>query len=331
MSSPYLISLIFVLVLSACGRAKSTAENSQTSNTTELTPKAPAQPETASAAAPDERTSELPYTERKRLSYAGYVVTVERKPVKVEEFNAENEVAVLKKDGRIIKAFDAVRHPLGAFTRLALVPIVGDRYKQLVIEQTGPREWAYWVLALKPRRRVVFTNIDYPVDHELGAEDLDGDRVPELVLTLNTFWFFDGLCGACSPRFAIAFKYDQRRGDFRPANHILKGFCDTDDQVRKAEETIKLWRDENPDLVSNPIKASELYSRVLVHALPLLYCGKENLGWSFFDRLYNLPDREVRKSRIKRTLGSDRVYRVIQNDLKRIRRQASLHRTQLSG
>lgn len=331
MISTYLVFLSFVLVLSACSRAHSTAENSHTSNTTESTPKAPAQPEAISAPVPDERTSELPYTERKRLSYAGYVVTVERKPVKVEGFNAENEVAVLKKDGKIIKAFDAVRHPLGAFTRLALVPILGDRHKQLVIEQTGPREWAYWVVALKPRPRVVFTNLDYPVDHELGAEDLDGDRVRELVLTLSTFWFFDGLCGACSPRFAIAFKYDQKRRDFRPANHILKGFCDTDDQVRKAEETIKLWRNENPDLVSNPIKASELYSRVLVHALPLIYCGRENLGWSFFDRLYNLPDREVRKSTIKGTLRRDRVYRVIQNDLKRNRRQASLHRARLSG
>ena len=331
MRSPYLVFLSFVLVLSACGRGHSPAENSQISNTTEITPNAPAQPETNSAPTPDERTSELPYTEHKRLSYAGYVVTVERKPVKVEEFNTENEVAVLKKDGRIIRAFDVIRHPLGAFTRLALVPILGDRSKQLVIEQTGPREWAYWVLALKPRLRVVFTNIDYPVDHELGTEDLDGDGRRELLMTLNTFWFFDGLCGACSPRFAIAFKYDKKRGDFRPANHILKGFCDSPRKLAEAEQAIKLWQTKNSDFVSNPIKASDLYSKVLLHALPLLYCGNENRGWSFFDRLYNLPDREVRKSRIKRTLGSDRVYRVIQNDLKRTRRQASLHRAQLSG
>lgn len=188
-----------------------------------------------------------------------------------------------------------------------------------------------WVVALKPRFRVVFSNTEYPVDHELGAEDLDGDGVPELLLTLNTFGFFDGLCGACSPRFAIAFKYDKKRSGFRPANHILKGSWDTADQLTQAEQTIKLWQSENPDLISNPVKASELYSRLLIHALPLLYCGSEDLGWSFFDRLYNLPDGEVRKARIKRTLRRDRVYRVIQNDLERTRREASLHRARLSG
>ncbi|HLF84271.1 MAG TPA: hypothetical protein VI837_08865 [Blastocatellia bacterium] len=274
------------------------------------------------------RTSEIPYTKDK-LSYAGYSITVERKRVKVEEYNAENEVAVLKKNGRTIRAFDAVRHPLGAFTRIALAPVLGDGYLQLVVEQTGPRSWAYWVTALKPHFRIVFTN-DYPVDHELRVEDRDGDGIPELLMTLNTFWFFDGLCGACSPRFDIAFKYDKKRGDFRPANHILKALCDTDGRLAEAEQTIKLWQSGNPDIISNPVRASELYSRVLIHALPLLYCGKESLGWSFFDRLYNLPDREVRKSRIKRTLRRDRVYRAIQNDLKRTRREASLHRARLS-
>jgi len=331
MTSPYLVCLSFVLLLSACGRGHSTAPTSETSTPAQSTPQPPAERESNSTPAPEVSTSEIPYTKDKRLSYAGYLITVERKRVKVEEFNAENEVAVLKKNGRIIGAFDAVRHPLGAFTRLALAPVLGDQYKQLVIEQTGPRAWACWVVALKPTFRVVFKSTEYPVDHELGAEDLDGDGVRELLMTLNTFWFFDGLCGACSPRFDIAFKYDQTRGGFRPANHILNGLCDTADQLAQAEQTIKLWQSENPDLISNPVKASELYSRVLVHALPLLYCGSENLGWSFFDRLYNLPDREVRKSRIKRTLRRDRVYRVIQNDLKRTSRQASLHRVRMSG
>jgi len=225
----WLVSLLLAMLLSACGRGHSTAPASEPSTPAQSTPQAPAERGSNSTPAPEVRTSEIPYTKDKRLSYAGYLITVERKRVKVEEFNAENEVAVLKKNGRIIGAFDAVRHPLGAFTCLALATVLGDQYKQLMIEQTGPREWTSWVVALKPTFRVVFKSTEYPVDHELGAEDLDGDGVPELLLTLNTFWFFDGLCGACSPRFAIAFKYDKKRGSFRPANHILRGFCDTAD------------------------------------------------------------------------------------------------------
>ena len=155
--------------------------------------------------------------------------------------------------------------------------------------------------------------------------------VSELFMALHTFWFFDGLCGACSPNFDIAFKYDTKRGIFRPANHVVKGSCDTADELIQAEQRIRVWQSENPDLISNPIKASDLYSKVLIHSLPMIYCGNEKLGWSFFDRLYNLPDREVRKSRIKRTLRRDRVYRVIQFDLKQIRREASLHRVRVYG
>jgi hypothetical protein len=186
-------------------------------------------------------------------------------------------------------------------------------------------------VALKPRFRVIFNSTDYDVGHELEADDVDGDGTSELFMALHTFWFFDGLCGACSPNFAIAFKYDRKRGIFRPANHVVKGSCDTADELIQAEQKIKVWQSENPDLISNPIKASDLYSKVLIHSLPLIYCGSEDLGWSFFDRLYNLPDREVRKSTIKSTLRRDRVYRVIQIDLKRTSREASLHRARLSG
>jgi hypothetical protein len=126
------------------------------------------------------------------------------------------------------------------------------------------------------------------------------------------------------------FRYDKRRGVWRPANHLLRGFCKTPTELIQEEQKIKTWQSENSDYISNPIKAFELYSQVLRHSLPLIYCGREDLGWSFFDRLYNLPDREIRKSTIREKLRSDRVYRVIQFDIKG-RRNASMHRARMSG
>jgi len=326
-----LVSLSFVLLISACSRGRSTAPISEPSTPDQSTLQAPASGGATSASAPEEKTSEIPYTKDRRLSYGGYLIMIERRLVNVEGFVADVERAVLKKKGRIIAVFDRVRDPHGASIALALAPVVGDRHRQLVVEQTGPRQWAYWVVALKPRFRVIFNSADYGVGHELEANDVDGDGTSELFMTLHTFWFFDGLCGACSPNFAIAFKYDQRRGVFRPANHTVKGLCYTADELIQAEQKIRVWQGDNPDFISTPIKTSELYSKVLIYALPMIYCGREDLGWSFFDRLYNLPDRAVRKSRIKRTLRRDRVYRAIQNDLERTRREASLHRARVSG
>jgi len=325
MRSPYLVSLGIVLLLSGCGQNPPQAPVAETSTPAASTPQVPAQPETTSSAAPESKEFEIPYTKH-RLSYAGYVITIKPKQVRVEEDIAESEVAVLKKNGKVIREFDAVRHPLGGYTQIALVSVLGDGNKQLIVEQSGPGDGVSWVVALKPHFQILFTNSAYPLDAaEMGVKDLDGDGTLELLLGLTTFEFLDGLCRACSPRFAIAFKYDKRRASFRPANHLVKGLCDTADELAKAEQMIKLWQSENSDLNSNPVKAMELYSKVLIHALPLVYCGSESIGWSFFDRLYNLPDREVRKSRIKRTLGRDRVYREIQNNLSRTRRQASLH------
>jgi hypothetical protein len=312
------------LLLSGCGQRPSQSPVAETSTPAPSTPQVSAEPESTSSAAPEPKEFEIPYT-KNRLSFAGYVITIKPKQVRGEDYIAENEVAVLKKNGKVIREFDAVRHPLGGYTKLALVSVLGNRTKQLIVEQTGPREWAYWVVALKPHFRVVFTNTDYPLDHEPEIKDLDSDGLPELLMTLNTFWFFDGLCGACSPRFAVALKYDKRRRSFRPANHLMKGLCDTPEELAQAEQKIRSWQSENPDINSNQSKAMDLYSKVLEHALPLIYCGKEDLGWSFFDRLYNLPDREIRKSTIKGTLKHDRVYREIQNDLRRIRRKTSLH------
>ena len=321
------VLLSFALLFPAWSRRDSPAPIFETSTPAKST-QAPAEGALISAA--DGGALVIPYTKKRRLSYAGYLITIEHKRVNVEGFSPDNEVAVVKKNGRILGVFDAVRNPLGAFTRLALVSLLGDREKQLVIEQTGPREWAHWIVALKPRFHVVFDNLHYPVDHELGIEDRDGDGVPEVLTTLSTFWFFDGLCGACSPRFTIAFKYDRQRSVFWPANHLVKGLCDSRDELIEAERKIKAWQRKNPDYGSDPIKASDLYSKVLIHSLPLIYCGNGSLGWSFFDRLYNLPDRAVRKLRIKRALRSDRVFRLIQNDLTRTRRDASLYRARLS-
>lgn len=330
MKHRWLVSFSTILLLFACSPGRPAPLRSEDATPVQST-QAPAGSASTSPSAAGPKASEIQYTKDKRLSYAGYEITIDRRLVNVDGYKAENETAVVKKKGRIIRVFDVVRHPLGAEARLGLAPALGDGHSQLVIEQTGLREWAYWVIALEPRFRIIFDSTLYPVDQELRVEDIDGDGVGELVMSLNTFWFFDGLCSSCSPRFAIAFKYDKIRGAFRPANHVLKGFCDSREELIQAEQKLKVWESENPDFISKPIKASELYTRVLTHSLPLTYCGSEKLGWSFFDRLYTLPDREVRKSRIKRMLRHDRVYRAIQFDLRRIRRAPSVHRARMSG
>ena len=179
-----LVFLNIVLLLSACGREPSKGPAPEVSTATQSTLQPPAESTSKPSPAAELTSSEIPYTKDK-LSYAGYSITVEHRTVRVEEFSADNEIAVVKKNGHTIGVYDAVRHPLGAFTKLALVPVLGDRYTQLVIEQTGPREWAYWVIALKPSFRVVFSNMYYPVDHEINLEDLDADGIQSKLLSFT--------------------------------------------------------------------------------------------------------------------------------------------------
>jgi hypothetical protein len=185
MRRQYLAGLSLLLLLFPCCRGQSRAPTPEPTDSAALTPQSAPKPGSNSNPTPERFTFEIPYTKDK-LSYSGYQITIERKRVRVEEFTAENQVAVLKKNGRVIRTFNALRHPLGAFTRMALTPVLGGDDKQLIVEQTGPRDWAYWVVNLKPQFRVVFTNTVYPVGHELGLDDLDGDGIKELLMGKRT-------------------------------------------------------------------------------------------------------------------------------------------------
>ena len=112
MRSPYLVSLGIFLLLSGCGQNPAQAPVAETSSPAPSPPQVPAQPESTSSAVPEPKEFEIPYT-KSSLSYAGYVIAIKTKKVRVEEFTAENEVAVLKKNDKVIREFDAVRHPLG--------------------------------------------------------------------------------------------------------------------------------------------------------------------------------------------------------------------------
>jgi hypothetical protein len=234
-----------------------------------------------------EPSPEIVYETRNLLRYGGYNIRKLSKTVRLREVGWQGltnvEYAVIKKNDSVIAKFDVLRHPLGTSARIGLFSFLGGSRKQLVIEQTLPRAWAYWIVDLAPPLRVVYDSTKYNLGHELSPEDIDGDGTYEFWQSLFTFWFFDRLCGACSPRIGIIFKYDPKTKKYLPANHlfqqrVLEGIKEDIARVEQVNKTTDFTTSQDP--------GGEYLSKVMMVIIPYIYAGKEKEAWSFYDREY---------------------------------------------
>jgi hypothetical protein len=100
-----------------------------------------------------------------------------------------------------------------------------------------------------------------------------------------------------TPLPGVIFKYDGRAGNYLPANHLFQAHL-----LKGIEERI------------NRLPAaggSDHLSQTLDILLDYLYAGKEEEGWSFFDRAYHSPDKLEIRSKVKAVLAKAPAYRFI--------------------
>lgn len=100
------------------------------------------------------------------------------------------------------------------------------------------------------------------------------------------------------PLPSIIFRYDKVKGEYFPANETFASGSAT-----SAPQSDELNT------------ANELYyrSRVVANVLSLVYSGKREDGWRYFQSIYNLADKKETEGRIKNILQSQPVYRYIYN------------------
>jgi hypothetical protein len=243
------------------------------------------------------KTIENIFTKDTSLSYQGYTVSKLLKTVNVEGIKTEVSYAVLMKDEKVVGNFDGLYHPMGNATQFGLFPFIGGETKQIIVEQSIPRNWSHWIVNLVPDSHVIFDSRKWAVDGELTPVDLNQDGIFEFTKVLTTFYDFDKLPTSDSPLIDIIFMYDKDAKEYVPANRTFQKYAlnGIEDEERSLEEN----------------KEKSYLSGVVHIVLRYIYAGKRDEGWAFYDRQYKLANKDLIKSDILNKLRNEPVYKFI--------------------
>lgn len=244
------------------------------------------------------------FVKRDSLSFNGYQIIKLHKSVKLEGVKADVSYLMLKRKGRAIARFDGLYHPAGNGTDFGLCSLLGGQSKQLLVSKTIPRSGRHWIVDLTSDARVLFDSYDYNLGREeVFLMDVDKDGVSEIGLLLTAFWGFASLSPSQHEVLPmIVFKYDRRSRKYLPANPVYSG-----ELHGIAEEASAVDPGEQPG-ASIPI---EYLGKRLGIFLRYVYGGKREEGWTFFNKTYNLGDKNEMKAKIKRRLEREPIYKFI--------------------
>ena len=239
------------------------------------------------------------------ISYNGYEIvrlhkTVYDKPTRMD---IPVSYAELRSGGRTIATFDGVYFGAGNETNFGFASLLGGETKQLVVSQTIPRNGRHWIVDLSSNATTVFDSKEWDLGQEdVCIHDFDDDGVQEISLAVTSFWGFGAMSMAESPMPDVVFKYEANVREYLPAKRqFARGLSHIDEDVQTIDP------DENPP---EGLKGPYLATRLDI-LLRYVYAGRETDGWSFFDRTYNLKDKQEMKREIKRILDTEPVYRYV--------------------
>lgn len=265
------------------------------------------QPVPARAPAPPESSPnplEAVYVTSPKWSHAGY--DIERS---YDDATGES-TATISRGGKVLAT-----HENGGMgedsTQTGLFPFLGGGDRQLVVMQyTGGAHccWIYHVYELSPRLRLIFDGDAYTdnIGYELHPEDLDGDGRFEFTQSVMTFDYFH-MSHAASVFPVAVFSYDEAAASYLPANHKFPEYV-----LRGLEKDLKRVAEERAKVVPNSEWLNEGYlSAVLQVTLKYVYAGREAEGLEFYEREYNLSNKDEVKGDLKKALAGDPVYRAI--------------------
>lgn len=239
------------------------------------------------------------------ISYNGYEIVRLHKTVQDKEYDADIPVtyAVLKSGGKTLAVFDGVYFGAGNATDFGLASLLGGETNQLVVSQTVPRGGRHWVVDISSDGATLFDSYDWDLGREeVCVHDFDGDGIAEISMLLTRFWGFGAMSMAESPMPDVVFKYEAKVRKYLPDKLAFAGgLSHIDEDVQTIDPN------ENP---REGLKGPYLATRLDIF-LRYVYAGRENDGWSFFDKTYNLTDKQDVRREIKRTLDAEPVYRFI--------------------
>lgn len=261
------------------------------------------------AAASDDTCSEMfsnLFVEVDSISYNGFEIVRLHKTVYDKEYGGDIPVtyAILKSGDKTLSVFDGVFYFGGGNTTgFGLASVLGNETEQLVISETVRRGGRHWIVDISSDGATLFDSNDWDGgNEEVCVHDFDGDGVEEISLAITSFWGFGTMSMADSPLPGVVFKYEPKRRKYMPdKSAFARGLTHIDEDVQAIDPR------ENP---RDGLKGPYLAVRLDIF-LRYVYAGRENDGWSFFDKAYNLTDKQDLKREIKRKLDQEPVYRFI--------------------
>ena len=237
-------------------------------------------------------------TDGERLEYEGYKVWKEY------DSKADKSKVTIRKAGRIL-AINSDGRGLGDSSCFGLYPVLGGEKKQLITVQTSGGAhccFSYRIYDLSPKFRLLFDSGKYPIGDgfdELEFKDIDGDGVQEFTQRDMTFDYWEGLGYVSSPQPNIVFQYDPRIKRFHPANKKFSAYL-----LRDVASAIRALDPNDP---------AQHWAYGLDITLRYIYAGEEREAWRFYDKAFSpkLYEKDEMKAKIKKTLMSDVVYRLL--------------------
>lgn len=162
-----------------------------------------------------------------------------------------------------------------------LYSLIPNGRKQIIIEEyTGGAHCCsmYWILNLADTIRVLYHSDEN--ETEIGSlgriVDYDNNSYFEFTHYLNSFHYFDKLCGACSPGANAVFKYSKALGVFTLANREYPSVNLED--IEQKQLDVKLFLDSTKTF--NEEDSETLLALTLDVLIHYVYAGQDSVGWS---------------------------------------------------
>jgi hypothetical protein len=239
------------------------------------------------------------------ISYNGYEIVRLHKTIhdKVTRSDIPVSYAMLRSGGRTIATFEGVYFGAGNETDFGFASLLGGETKQLIVSQTVPRGGRHWIVDISSDGATLFDSYDWDLGREeVCVHDFDGDGISEISMLLTSFWGFGSMSMAESPMPDVVFKYEANVRKYLPdKQQFARGLTHIDEDVQTIDP------DEDP---REGLKGPYLATRLDIF-LRYVYAGRESDGWSFFDKTYNLKDKQDVKREIKHILNTEPVYRFV--------------------
>ena len=188
---------------------------------------------------------------------------------------------------------------------------LGKKNKQLVIyTYSGGAHCCddYVIYDLKPAFRVIYDSRKYDSGSEIGNTlkpvDIDKDGIFEFEQDVMAFdYFFASHADSIFP--PVVFAYDQEKGMYEIANKKHPDFVM--DELKKNLDWLRKQRKDETE-TSKGFTDRYILRKNFIN---LVYAGKEEQAWEYYDRNYNLEDKAEQKKAFKEIFSKEIVYKSI--------------------